>query len=291
MSGECGYAVLQENLRRIARAAGTELRMVGNLLVSESLPRFGHLDHIEAMGRFLQDEGIEVAIIDPAYLAFDAGEAAPNVFLMGALLRGMAEVFVAHNATMILLHHATKPAGRDGEPIDLADLSFSGFREFAAQWLLLSRRTRYIPGTGHHELWLSGGGRAGHSGLWAVDVEEGQYQAGAERTWQVGVRPATEARSETRDRRKTERDSKAAKELDNSRTAIVAAMATIGKPDSKTEIRRQVGGGHASFERAWESLVQDGNVKPAGSIRKGNRQEYPAFTLDNGGLDALLGET
>jgi hypothetical protein len=100
-------------------------------------------------------------------------------------------------------------------------------------------------------------------------------------------RPVTNRSKTERDQ---QREDKAAKELEETRKAIVEAMTAIRTPESKTEIRRQVGGGHASFERAWKSLLHDGTLQTAGMVRKGNRQEYPAFTLDNGGLAALLGD-
>ena len=44
--------------------------------------------------------------------------------------------------TLIIVHHTKRMAqGRDAkEPLELTDLAFSGFAEWARQWLLLSRR-------------------------------------------------------------------------------------------------------------------------------------------------------
>jgi hypothetical protein len=67
--------------------------------------------------------------------------------------------------------------------------------EFVRQWLLLSRRKRYQLGTGEHSLILTGGGNAGQSGKWEVDIKEGQLQNDfSGRTWDVSVRVAGTSR-------------------------------------------------------------------------------------------------
>jgi hypothetical protein len=186
------------------------------------------------MARFIEDNGLELCIIDPAYMCFDGADAG-NVFIMGGMLRSIAEVFVAHKATMLLLHHSTKPAGLDGQPIELTDLSFAGFREFAAQWLLLSRRRRYIPGSGHHELWLSVGGRAGHSGLWGLDVDEGEFQVGGERKWEVRVLPHGDVHREEESQRESAkaetRAARATARIDADKRCIIKALAKIPSGD------------------------------------------------------------
>jgi hypothetical protein len=104
----------------------------------------------------------------------------------------------------VLLVHHCKRSNRLGDPATLDDIAWSGFAEFAGQWLLLSRRRQFDPGTGHHELWLTAGSRAGHHGLWEVDVEEGfglgpalaaggPAPSGKRRIWQTAVRTVESA--------------------------------------------------------------------------------------------------
>jgi len=282
MSGECGFPVLQENLRRVARAAGTELRYVGNLLVCEALPKFGAIDHVEAMGRFLQDNGIECCVIDPAYLCFDGADAA-NVFSMGGMLRAMGEMFVARKATLVLLHHSTKPAGVDGQPIDLSDLSFAGFREFAAQWALLARRRPYEPGTGHHELWLSVGGRAGHSGLWGLNVDEGEYRPGGDRTWEISVLTADEAREAAKaaagDIREQEREKRQAKQLEADTRRVVRAMARFPEGETAKTLRVAAGLAPDRFSAALGALVEDGAAVACDIAKPNRKKPYEGYKL------------
>lgn len=103
---------------------------------------------------------------------------------MGELLDAIGSVFEECNSTLLLVHHTTKHVP-PGEPLQLDNLAFAGFAEFAAQWLLLNRRTPYQLGSGHHELWLSMGARAGHGGLYGVDAAVGD--------------PGTDARGERQD--------------------------------------------------------------------------------------------
>jgi hypothetical protein len=278
MSGECGYPVIQENLRRIARAAGTELRYVGNLLVSESLPKFGHLDHADAMGRFIADNGLELVVLDPAYLCFD-GLDATNVFVMGGLLRSMAEVFVEHGATMLLLHHSTKTAGVDGQPIELADLSFAGFREFAAQWLLLSRYARYLPGSGHHELLLSVGGRAGHSGHWALQIDEGEYQHGVEREWAVKVLRPDEAKAACRDAAADAKEARRQSQLEADMAKVVKRL--LAHPDGETAktLRMECGLNPQRFDPAIAALIDLGDVQVTKITKSNRKTPYDGFRL------------
>ena len=90
---------------------------------------------------------------------------------------------------------------------------WSGFAEWAGQWLLLSRRERYDPDSnGEHRLWLTAGGRDGHSNLVGVDVTEGRNDDPGGRRWEVNVGQASEVRRETvtaeQDRREQDRQAR-----------------------------------------------------------------------------------
>jgi replicative DNA helicase len=196
-SGESGEAALQDTARRVCAARGVSL---GDCAVHWSfrLPCLCRPGHRQALGRFLREEGIEVACLDPLYLCLlDGGRtvSASNLYEVGPLLWQAARACLDAGATPVFVHHATKTAGRraagPGEALDLDDLAFSGVAEFARQWILVSRREPFEPGSGRHRLVLAAGGSAGHAGRWDVLVEEGS--AGVNLTgrhWLVKVRAA-----------------------------------------------------------------------------------------------------
>lgn len=189
MTGESGLATVQETARRIAAAAGYRLADVSGLVFSEELPQFGSIPHQEALGRFIAADGLEVLAVDPAYMCIPEVDHA-NLFQVGERLRAVSEVCQETGALLLLAHHARKTKVDPFSPMELEDISWAGFQEFARQWLLVGRREAYQPGTGEHRLWLSAGGSAGHGGLWAVDIAEGTRETPGGRFWQANVMPA-----------------------------------------------------------------------------------------------------
>jgi hypothetical protein len=141
MSGESGLSTLQKTLRAIADQKGYNLADIDGLIVSPDLPRIGHLDHMDALAKFLRDDEIEVAIFDPCYLMMPATDSG-NLFAQGELLRSMVDVCGSVGCQMILLHHNTKLSAQSFDEPSLDWISWSGFAEFARQWLLLGRRTK-----------------------------------------------------------------------------------------------------------------------------------------------------
>jgi replicative DNA helicase len=204
LSGESGEFTLQETALRVCQAKGIELARA-NVLWGFDLPQLANPEHREVLKAGLQDAGVEVLLFDPLYLALLAGQGAAglraeNIFDMGPLLRGVARTCLSVSVTPVLVHHARKNFGH--EPLELDGLAYSGFAEFARQWLLVSRRERYIPGTGYHQLWLSVGGSAGQSGLWAVNINEGTINKDfGGRRWDVSVTTAEEVEQVARDQR------------------------------------------------------------------------------------------
>jgi hypothetical protein len=176
LSGESGLDALQSIAHRICAARGLTLAALDNFALSPKLPHLDSTADLQALGRIIRRKRPDCLAIDPAYLAI-RGEDAHNLFAMGALLRPLAELCQDTGCAILIVHHCKRSRITPGQPATLDDVAWTGFAEFAAQWLLLSRRRRFDPELGRHELWFATGGRSGHHGLWALDVEERRTDA------------------------------------------------------------------------------------------------------------------
>jgi hypothetical protein len=212
LSGESGEPTLQETALRISLAKGIELPSV-DVFWGFKLPQLANATHVRELRTALEDCGAEVVLLDPLYLSLLAGVggelSAANFYQIGPLLMDIGQTCLEVNCTPALVHHFKTTRANPYDEPQLEDLAFSGIKEYARQWLLLGRREKYVPRSGEHKLWLSIGGSAGHSALWAVDVNEGMVKDDfTGRTWDVKVRPAGDARHDEalkKDDEKTQR--------------------------------------------------------------------------------------
>jgi hypothetical protein len=245
ISGESGEAVLQETARRVCRAKGVSMDAV-EACWGFRLPQLGNLEHLDALAQAVQENRVDVLLIDPLYLCLLSGlegVQASNLYQMGPLLLNAAQTFLPLGCTPVLFHHF-KLRREDplGEP-QLEDLSFSGIQEFARQWVLTGRREKYEPGSGEHRLWLSVGGSAGHSGLWALDIDEGRLGDDfGGRTWEVTIASAAEVRADrvdVKDKARADKDSRKDRD-DDARLlkALDALAARQPKPAGKKKTRK-----------------------------------------------------
>lgn len=271
MSGESGLGTLQETASRICQSAGVWLADCSNLIWCDQLPKLVVPSHLAAIGDLLDQHEIEVLIIDPAYLAMPSADAG-NLMAQGELLAGVSDVCQVRGTTLILAHHARKNSKSDPhQPMELEELSWAGFAEFARQWILVNRRERYEPGTGLHKLWLTAGGSAGHSALWAVDIDEGPYSIETPRRWDVSVQTASqvkESRSDEQAARAAERAARKAAAAEavkaatigKARLKVLAVMQQLGGPETMTGIRSRVPISKDNFGVAFHELIHEGRV-------------------------------
>jgi DNA-binding transcriptional ArsR family regulator len=171
LSGEAGLDSLKSTARRICQERGLSLESLDNLMVSPDLPRLDRPVDLIALRELIEIQQPVCLVIDPISLAMGESNCR-NPFTVSAHLRELVRLCETTGCAILVVHHA-KRSHKAGSPPTLDDIAWSGIAEFSAQWLLVSRRRPYNPDTGHHELWLSAGGRAGHHGLWALDVDEG----------------------------------------------------------------------------------------------------------------------
>ena len=280
ISGESGPHTLQETARRVALAKGIDLAGA-DVLWDFRLPQLASIVELAELGRGLRDSGAKVAVIDPLYLTLLAGQGeqglqASNLYDMGPLLMRVAETCLNAGATPILAHHAKR--GRTtgaNDPLELDDLAFAGVAEFARQWILVSRREPYEPGTGSHRLWLGAGGSIGHSGLWALDIDEGGLEDDfSGRRWDVQIATSAEVR-QTQAQERGEKKTRAKTEQDGSDDAAILLMIDAIDPDRKgvsfNKVRDE---GPLSKERATRAVAR--------LLRDGFLEEISGFTVLSG---------
>jgi replicative DNA helicase len=276
LSGESGDATVQETAARVCRARGIDLaELEGFVYWGFTLPQLSNVEHLDVLARFIRGNGIACAIIDPLYLCLLSGNSrldAANLFDTGPLLAKIAGVCLSAGATPVLVHHFRKSREHPCDPPELEDLAFAGIQEFARQWLMVGRREPYEPGTGSHRLWFSVGGSAGHSGAWALDVEEGligdDFQ---EREWNVTVAPASHSRRDTLAReqaakaeraveKKRQQDEERVKQIRDDAILAIMQLEKLG-PSTKTRWQESLAWSPKRFSAALIWLEENGWVE------------------------------
>jgi hypothetical protein len=286
-------ATLQETARRICAAKGIDLAGTGVFWGTE-LPRLAHAADLGVLRDLLTELELGVVIIDPAYLAMLAGAPqiqASNLFQMGPILSDFSRACLDAGATPILAHHSLKhrDVGSRYEPLELEELAFAGFQEFARQWCLISRRARYDPGTGIHRLWFGVGGSAGFSNSWGVDVEEGVVDdrfAGRRRG--VTVRTVAELRAAEQDERERKKQDEWERVEVKAREAILHHLRRPENRDgdSLTGLAHVAGVHKAGRVRPIVvQMAREGTLLPVSRLEKGNRKCAGYRIADTAGED------
>lgn len=286
MSGESGGFALQSLARRVAHAKGCTMAGIGDYLrVCTSVMDLSLRDDLKLIEQYIAEQDIRLLIIDPTYMALRGmrSDDAGNLFVVGRFLEPLARIAERTGCTPVVVHHNSRGATRanEGEPAELADIAWSGFAEWAGQWLLLSRRERYNPDSdGEHRLWLTAGGRDGHSTLAGVNITEGRQDDPGGRRWQVEVEQANRVRLDAveaeQNRREQERESRRQKQRQADRETILNMIRTLSEGETKRTIRDRTGLRTDRFDPAFAELLTEGLIMGQ-EIRKGNGRTYDGY--------------
>jgi AAA domain len=296
LSGESGEYTIRETARRVAKAKGVSLASCP-VLWGFTLPKLASADDLAALARELKAAQVGAVFLDPIYLCLAAGTPdfqVNNLFAVGPLLMNVARVCLDVGATPILLHHASKGAAMSrtltGEPMELEDLAFSGFAEFARQWVLVSRREKYEAGSGKHKLWLNIGGSAGHSGLWGVNVTEGELRDDfSGRRWNVEVQGVELALKLAAADKEIKKNQKTEAKMGDARKKILVALKTAPDGETTKAIADMTGLQPRVVGPALAALADDGAVIDIKVTKANGRGErtYDGWKLTERMLDDL----
>jgi hypothetical protein len=236
LSAESSEATLQETARRICVSKGITLPDVEGLFIDTSIPAFGNVDHMAELSRGLERLKADLVILDPLYLSLAAGRTdidVRNLFSVGPLLLAAGKACLDVGATPVFVAHCRKNLNQPFEPCELEDLAFAGTQEYARQWLLLNRRSPF-DFSGTHELWLQTGGSAGHSGLWAVDLNEGQADERLlGRRWQLTISTPGDARATKAGKGDTRKQEAVAAQDKSDDAQILLAVDLLTRPKNR----------------------------------------------------------
>lgn len=268
MSAESGEETLQETAIRIcaSKGIGDFGSLKSQLFWAFRPPQISEASHIASLHSFIVDNQIEVLGIDPAYLSMGIGDDASNAFKFGDVLMNLTRLAADTGITPILAAHTNKNCP-PGVELELSNIAYSAFPQWARQWFLLNRRESYDKSTpGSHKLFISYGGSAGHSGSWAVDIEEGDIKFG--RRWECDVRPASEIRDDKRQRDNAAKAVEREAEVADMRQRILDAADMVPKTSATLASLVSATRNNGAFMAALSGLVADGEIQLTEQPRK-----------------------
>ena len=281
MSGESGQSTIKETANRICDSKDIQLRDVDNVSWAFGLPKLNDALVVQAVERFVEQNELKVLLIDPAYLCLGIGDTASNYFGVGERLECLSDVAGRTGCVFAIITHNRKPQKeRKYKMPDLEDIAYSGFPEWAGQWILLARREEYDPEkAGEHKLWLNIGSRAGFGSGWAFDVSEGTILDACGRRWEHRLLCPSEVIHERKDARA------AARRRDDEEKFEWALKAFRRNPDGlsvnklKEEIPK-IGGPGVGFSKALqyaEELERRGKIESAQVPIRGGKTTTSGF--------------
>jgi len=164
-------------------------------------------------------------------------------------------------------------------------LAGAGFAEFVRQWILISRRTAYDPDKpGHHELWLTTGGSAGHSAGGVIAIEEGSIRDDGGRRWEVAVSSIGKAIASEIDEKQAAKAARDREVAEKAADEVVAALTPYGVEGTTTrrlrELHRITGN---RLSAGLGVALEQGRIESC-LVTAGNKQEYGGYRVSLGTL-------
>ncbi|MFO1042229.1 MAG: AAA family ATPase [Planctomycetaceae bacterium] len=290
VSAESGPGTLQETAFRIAKSKHIkDLGDYERLFWKFNLPILTEPTAISRLIAWVNSKSLEVLILDPFYLMAGLTENASNMFVVGPLLASLQTVGEITGVTIIIAHHFRNLQFIEQyAPPELGMLAWSGFSQYARQWILLNRREKYDAETGLHKLWLGVGGSAGHGGLFAIDAYEGRQENPGGRVWEVSVSKASDARKQEREEKEQKKSEEQQTKLQKDTDSVVSVMEKHLDGISKS-LLRDISGVGAKINEIIPSLVQQQRIEPC-RFKASNSQTYQGFKLTRT-LGQTLGQT
>ncbi len=295
ISAESGQDNLLATTNRICRERGIDHAKLGIGWAFQA-PNLNDEAVLDDLAAIIENYDVEILVLDPVYLMMlqdGDGDAASNVFSMGARLASINALCNEVGCQPILAHHTRKLGPQQvHEPLDLDQLSFVGFAEFARQWILVNRRRAYESGTGRHELWMRIESSSGFSSLLALDVYEGPLEFDDE-GYAKDRQFAIESLEEVSDITAWQLARSVSREQENAMAELedlIRVMASAG-PLTQRGVRelaaaqlvdyRGRGWGHSRTDRTLAAGVDAGRiVKTEQEIRGRSRMVYTVVPLD-----------
>jgi AAA domain/Zinc-binding domain of primase-helicase len=217
-SSESGLAVIKRNLLGMARMMDINLRdlMIDGIMSFQSwVPRLSDIElmkYFEGILEWEMQSQDGVLVLDPLYQSLD-GQTAANLSLNGEQIQMLTKMCLQMGVTPIVDDHVKRASenAQRYQPITLEDITGAGKAEFFRQWMLLGRRSRFDDfdpdsRTRNHDLWLTVGGSAGHSGTYGLDISETISDGALTIDYAIELRKASEIREERKEKTVEKRD-------------------------------------------------------------------------------------
>jgi hypothetical protein len=174
-----------------------------------------------------------------------------------------------------LLHHFAKTRlSNPSDPATLEELSQAGMAEWARQWILLERREPYAF-DGRHAMWMRTGGSAGHAGLWALDVNEGEFP---HRFWQPKLMTAHEFKQAAAEAKEQQEAAKKHQKEITIASQVELYLAAFPKGATFTDIRKHLNVNGTVLTPILVNMLADHKIVQT-FIKKGNNVTYDGYSL------------